>query len=272
MINKIIIILPLLVSGCAGTQLPAPVTGGNYYHNSKTPFLSTPSFTEAPKEQQEAIKIESPVTSVITVPFITQPPLQLEISEIPVNPLTHEIKPLDVTKDPPLEPLKPIDATGLPPIENVSEPPLKETDQPLKTEEAPKIIESTSEAPKETPKESSGAFKPWDTEGKMTPAVSALVLEANQKINSGDLGLASAALERAIGIEPRNASLLYKLANLRLSQSNFEVSEDIAKKSALLASTDRKLKKQCWLLIAFIRETKKDMVGAKEALSKSDSL
>jgi tetratricopeptide (TPR) repeat protein len=105
----------------------------------------------------------------------------------------------------------------------------------------------------------------------LSPAVSALVLAANQNSRSGDLELAASSLERAIRIEPRNANLFYKLALLRLKQEKPRLAEDLAKKSALLAANDNKLKKHCWLLIAHIRETQQNFAGAKEARNKSDS-
>jgi cytochrome c-type biogenesis protein CcmH/NrfG len=105
----------------------------------------------------------------------------------------------------------------------------------------------------------------------LSPAVSALVLAANQNSRSGDLELAAASLERAIRIEPRNANLFYKLAILRLKQEKPRLAEDLAKKSALLAASDNKLKKHCWLLIAHIRETQQNFAGAKEARTKAES-
>ncbi|MDP1666863.1 MAG: hypothetical protein Q8L79_17270 [Methylobacter sp.] len=105
----------------------------------------------------------------------------------------------------------------------------------------------------------------------MSPVVGALVSAANQNSKAGDLDSAAASIERAIRIEPRNATLFYKLALLRLQQSKPRLAEDLAKKSALLASTDNALKKHCWLLIAHAREIQQDFAGAKEARAKADS-
>ncbi|MGZ8222776.1 MAG: hypothetical protein ACXWT0_14105 [Methylobacter sp.] len=104
----------------------------------------------------------------------------------------------------------------------------------------------------------------------LSPAVGALVSVAKQNSKSGDLDSAAASIERAIRIEPRNATLFYKLALLRLEQSKPRLAEDLAKKSALLASTDNTLKKHCWLLIAHAREIQQDFAGAKEARAKAD--
>lgn len=114
-------------------------------------------------------------------------------------------------------------------------------------------------------------FEPMEATAPLSPAVGALVSAANQNSQAGDLDSAAASIERAIRIEPRNATLFYKLALLRLKQSKPRLAEDLAKKSALLASTDNTLKKHCWLLIAHAREIQQDFAGAKEARAKADS-
>lgn len=114
-------------------------------------------------------------------------------------------------------------------------------------------------------------FEPIEATVKLTPAVGALVSAADQNSQAGDLDTAAASIERAIRIEPRNATLFYKLALLKLKQSKPRLAEDLAKKSALLASTDNTLKKHCWLLIAHVREIQQDFTGAKEAREKADS-
>jgi tetratricopeptide (TPR) repeat protein len=114
-------------------------------------------------------------------------------------------------------------------------------------------------------------FEPMEATTELSPAVGALVSAANQNSKAGDLDSAAASIERAIRIEPRNPTLLYKLALLRLKQSKPNLAEDLAKKSALLASTDNTLKKHCWLLIAHARELQQDFAGAKEARAKADS-
>lgn len=114
-------------------------------------------------------------------------------------------------------------------------------------------------------------FEPIGATVPLSPVVGALVSAANQNSKAGDLDSAAASIERAIRIEPRNATLFYKLALLRLQQSKPRLAEDLAKKSALLASTDNTLKKHCWLLIAHAREIQQDFAGAKEARAKADS-
>ncbi len=134
---------------------------------------------------------------------------------------------------------------------------------------------STIPAPSETQEPSSPSselspFEPMEATVPLSPAVGALVSAANQNSKAGDLDSATASMERAIRIEPRNANLFYKLALLRLKQDKPRLAEDLAKKSALLAASDNTLKKHCWLLIAHARELQQDFAGAKEARAKAD--
>jgi Tfp pilus assembly protein PilF len=98
----------------------------------------------------------------------------------------------------------------------------------------------------------------------------ALVIAANQNTQKGDIQSATTTIERAIRIEPRNATLYYQLAVLRLKESKPTLAEDLAKKCLLLASNDTRLKKHSWLLIAEAREMQKDFDGSKEAKDKAD--
>ena len=102
-----------------------------------------------------------------------------------------------------------------------------------------------------------------------SPAVVALVSEADRNYKAGNLESAVATIERALRIEPRNAKLVYKLAALRLKQNKPYLAEDLAKKAALLATGDLVIKKQSWLLIAEARRIYGDNYGANEARKKA---
>lgn len=114
-------------------------------------------------------------------------------------------------------------------------------------------------------------FQPIEPPASLTPAVSALVLAANQNSKTGNIDTAAASLDRALKIEPRNPVLYYKLALIRLKQSKPQEAENLAKKSALLAAGDRQLKKHSWLLIAHAREMQRDFKGAQQARAKAES-
>lgn len=106
----------------------------------------------------------------------------------------------------------------------------------------------------------------------MSPAILALVSEADKRSRSGDLESAVVTIERALRIDSRNPLLTYKLAKLRLQQSKPRLAENLAKKSALLSANDRILKKQAWLLISEARKQQKNYLGAKEAKLKANNI
>lgn len=165
---------------------------------------------------------------------------------------------------------------------------LGQTPQPSAPEQTPTPAKPEAEAPAPTqqtvkpapapppppppPPPPSPPFQPLETFAPLSPAVGALVVAANQNSKTGNIESATTTIERAIRIEPRNATLYYKLALLRLKQSKPRMAEDLAKKSALLASGDTRLKKHSWLLIAKAREMQKNYQGAKEARAKADGL
>ena len=177
----------------------------------------------------------------------------------------------DIVKTQPLKDFSAIKIEPLAPTEvPLPEPTPLETPEPsLPTPPASSSEIQEPSLPPPTPELT--PFEPMEATGPLSPAVGALVSAANQNSKAGDLDSAAASIERAIRIEPRNATLFYKLALLRLQQSKPHLAEDLAKKSALLASTDNVLKKHCWLLIAHAREIQQDFAGAKEARAKADS-
>ena len=103
----------------------------------------------------------------------------------------------------------------------------------------------------------------------LSPAVLALVSEAEQNSQSGQYETAAVKIERALRIDPRNALLTYKLAAIRLKQEQPRLAEDLAKKAVLLAGGDRNLKKQIWLLISESKRAQQDPTGAAQAAQKA---
>jgi tetratricopeptide (TPR) repeat protein len=146
-------------------------------------------------------------------------------------------------------------------------PPETETpaDQPKSPETSAPAAPPAAEAPKQ-PEE----LQPLETFAPQTPAVGSLVMAANEESQGGNLDSAVSSIERAIRIEPRNATLYYKLAVLRLKQSKPRLAEDLARKAALLAVNDNNLKKHSWLLVANARELQGNIEGAKKAKAEAD--
>lgn len=83
-----------------------------------------------------------------------------------------------------------------------------------------------------------------------SPVVKKLMSTAQQQREAGNLDGAANSLERALRIEPRNAKLWSRLANIRFSQNLFQKSIQLANKSNTLNTTSKGLRRQNWYLIA----------------------
>ncbi len=82
------------------------------------------------------------------------------------------------------------------------------------------------------------------------PAVIALLEGAQIKSEGGEYGLAVLTLERAVRISPSDPKIWHALAKARFSQSQYEMSISLAKKSNMLAKNNRELQRDNWHLIA----------------------
>jgi hypothetical protein len=104
------------------------------------------------------------------------------------------------------------------------------------------------------------------------PAVVALLDDAGRQAQSGSLDGAAAALERAVRIEPRNASIWSRLAEVRLRQNLAVQAENLAKKSNALAGRDYGLQGRNWRIIAEARRMSGDVAGAQAAQQTASDL
>jgi hypothetical protein len=239
--------VPSFIAGCAefyGYQPPAPV------YQSRPPVYREPDYPAAP---QKPFPTRQAPEIVETQPLEESAPVTVP-EEIMAEPLSPEQA---------QELLTPEQEQELASLEHGRKPPAQE-----QTEEMPQSTESL--APQPEPEPSPEPFEPLETFAPLSPAVDSLVLAANQNSSKGDIESATSTIERAIRIEPRNPALLYKLAVLRLKQSKPGLAEDLARKSALLASNNPQLKKHSWLLIAKAREMRNNFQGAKEARAKAN--
>jgi tetratricopeptide (TPR) repeat protein len=96
------------------------------------------------------------------------------------------------------------------------------------------LLVSCGGGPRETPP---GA----DTSTGAGRAVTSLLAKADQQMVQGSWEHAAALLERALRIEPRNARLWQRLAEVRLSQGRYAQAESLARKSNALAADDATL-------------------------------
>lgn len=100
-------------------------------------------------------------------------------------------------------------------------------------------------------------------------AVTALLAEADRQDRAGQLPAAVASVERALRIEPRNAYLWNRLAELRLQQGNYGLAVELAAKSKALAAGDLPLQRSNWELIARAKRAMGDTAGAATAERKA---
>lgn len=83
-----------------------------------------------------------------------------------------------------------------------------------------------------------------------SPVVARLMVSADTQRRNGDLDAAANSLERALRIEPRNARLWSRLADVRFAQKNWQQSAQLAAKSNTLSGNDTALRRQNWYLMA----------------------
>lgn len=95
--------------------------------------------------------------------------------------------------------------------------------------------------------------------------VLALLTSAQQMERSGNLAGASASLERAQRIAPREPQVLYRLAEVRLAQDDPAQAEQLARRGLTYAGGRPALQASLWELIARAREQQGDAAGAAQA-------
>jgi cytochrome c-type biogenesis protein CcmH/NrfG len=125
------------------------------------------------------------------------------------------------------------------------------------------------EPPAAPPPQAQTPARPPQAAPSASPVIAALLHEAEGYRDSGRLDNAAASLERAIRIQPRNAKLWGRLAEVRLQQGQPGLAEDLAKKSNLLAKGDAELLRGNWSVIAQARRQKGDAEGAADAEAKA---
>jgi predicted negative regulator of RcsB-dependent stress response len=101
-------------------------------------------------------------------------------------------------------------------------------------------------------------------------AVMALLNNAKNQSAVGRMDEASANLERALRIEPRNPVLWHELARIRLEQGQYRQAENMAAKSNMLAGTNRYQRAKNWRIIGEARSRRGDLQGAREAFEKAE--
>jgi len=103
-------------------------------------------------------------------------------------------------------------------------------------------------------------------------AIVALLDKARHDTEAGKREAAGASLERALRIEPRNPWLWHELAQLRLSQGQYERAIAFAHKSNSFASRESSLQALNWQLIGKARVAQGNPSGAEQAYKRAEEL
>lgn len=152
---------------------------------------------------------------------------------------------------------------------------------PAPRKPAPVDERVVSGAQREAPREELGTGKPPEvvikplpepdqaTPRPVNPAVVALLDSAGRQSGSGEYEQAAASLERALAIDPRNAWLWHRLAQVRLKQGRLDQAAGLAAKSNTLATGNLRLISENWRLIAEVRERQGDHAGAQAAAARA---
>jgi tetratricopeptide (TPR) repeat protein len=103
-------------------------------------------------------------------------------------------------------------------------------------------------------------------------AVIALFDRAQADAGAGRPDAASATLERALRIEPRNARLWHELAQLRLAQGQYAQAISLAQKSNSFAGAQRQLQAMNWRVIGQARIAQGNADAGQKALNRAAAL
>ena len=101
-------------------------------------------------------------------------------------------------------------------------------------------------------------------------AVVALLDKSHEQASAGQLEKASASLERALRIEPRNPALWQELARVRLGQGQYRQAENLAAKSNALSRGNKRMRAENWRIIGHARTKRGDIQGAQAAFERAE--
>ncbi|MCQ4348138.1 tetratricopeptide repeat protein [Pseudomonas stutzeri] len=110
-----------------------------------------------------------------------------------------------------------------------------------------------------------GASLTLAADERLDGPVLALLTSAQQMERGGNLSGASASLERAQRIAPREPQVLYRLAEVRLAQGNPAQAEQLARQGLTYAGGRPALQASLWEVVARAREQQGDAAGAAQA-------
>lgn len=94
------------------------------------------------------------------------------------------------------------------------------------------------------------SVEPLSSDAPMSPVVRSLLAQSRDQRRVGKWDGAAMLLERALRIEPRNAEIWSRLANIRFDQQSWSKAIQLAAKSNTLARNNIDLKRRNWILMA----------------------
>lgn len=111
-----------------------------------------------------------------------------------------------------------------------------------------------------------------DSSPSSNPAVIALLDKARADASAGQLPSATATLERALRIEPRNPVLWQELALVKLEKGDYPQAENFAARSNTWAGANKRLQARNWRIISEARALRGNNEGAQSALQRARAL
>jgi Flp pilus assembly protein TadD len=134
------------------------------------------------------------------------------------------------------------------------------------TKPAPEtVIEAP--VPVQIPKE-----RPRSPPATLSPASRALVSQAQEQRNKGDLPGATSSLERALRIEPNNPLLWIEMGRLRMDQGNYPQAENMGRKALSMSVGDDRTQAAAWQLIGESLRARGNNPQAEEAFDRARRL
>ncbi|MCI0749068.1 MAG: hypothetical protein L0Y32_00800 [Nevskiales bacterium] len=113
---------------------------------------------------------------------------------------------------------------------------------------------------------------PRKAEEVSSPVVLALLRQAHGELAAGHAEQATATLERALRIEPRNPFIWQQLADTHLQRHLPDQAESVAQRSNGLSYGNPYIEVENWRLIAAARQARGDQRGAQQAQEKANEL
>ena len=109
-------------------------------------------------------------------------------------------------------------------------------------------------------------------ESKISTPSAGLLSDAEQALESGDYKRAELQMERAMRVDPRNGQVWHFMARIRYEQGDYYQTVQFCLKSNTLASQDRSLMKQNWILLERAYTMLGETIKAEDARQKAATI